>query len=367
MAKEQELSIYAHPSIYESTERKMNIYFSEPEQGVNDDTGILLIIAGYGGHANSNVYKKMRNRFADQYNLITVQCDYFGWQFMQSDNLDLKPDFAESYIQNLFTIDEIDRIRLDLKQLMPICSLYNENFNFKVQSGETTSDFNDMGIMQAIDNISATLVVKAILDENNLSFNTNKILIYGHSHGAYLSYLCNAFAPQLFSMMIDNSAWLFPEYLKTERFLFNSIGKSQITCKWDYLAKEVVKDQHILSLPFLYNQFENQCKIICFHGTNDGFNNFLEKDKFCRDVKGCTFHAISGKEVDGKIFKSANHGLNADFLELFDFAYEQYSGGTQRGRVLSLPPVSYISKDFQYNITYDTGIPIIGIKTLSSL
>lgn len=25
----------------------------------------------------------MRNKFADEKNLVTVQCDYFGWEFMQ--------------------------------------------------------------------------------------------------------------------------------------------------------------------------------------------------------------------------------------------------------------------------------------------
>jgi len=243
VAKEQQLSISAHPSIYEPIERKMNIYFSEPEQGVKHDTGILLLIAGYGGNANSNVYKKMRNQFADQYNLITVQCDYFGWQFMQSDNLDLKEEFTENEIKDIFTSTEIESIRLDIQKLIPTCSLYNEKFNFKVHLDETKSDFNDMGIMQAIDNITATLVIKAIIDDNDLEFDTNRILIYGHSHGAYLSYLCNAFAPQLFSMIIDNSAWLFPEYMKNERFMSYIVGKAQLICKVDYLAKSLVKDQ----------------------------------------------------------------------------------------------------------------------------
>ncbi len=55
-----------------------------------------------------------------------------------------------------------------------------------------------MGIMQAIDNISAVICIMEIIKDNCYKFNRNKIIIYGHSHGAYLAYLCNAFAPNLF-------------------------------------------------------------------------------------------------------------------------------------------------------------------------
>lgn len=72
MAKEYNYEMFGQPSIYSSKERKLNIYFSEPEDGINEETGIILFIAGFGGNANSNVYKKMRSVFADKYNLVTI-------------------------------------------------------------------------------------------------------------------------------------------------------------------------------------------------------------------------------------------------------------------------------------------------------
>ncbi|WP_157797120.1 MULTISPECIES: hypothetical protein [Clostridium] len=47
------MSIDAHPSIYKPENRKLDVYFSEPECGVNDDTGILLFIDGYVASADS--------------------------------------------------------------------------------------------------------------------------------------------------------------------------------------------------------------------------------------------------------------------------------------------------------------------------
>lgn len=37
--------------------------------GINEETGFLLLIPGFGGHARSNVYKKMRRVFADKYTI----------------------------------------------------------------------------------------------------------------------------------------------------------------------------------------------------------------------------------------------------------------------------------------------------------
>ena len=60
MASEYDFKINGHPSIYEAKGRELHIYFCEPDKGVNKETGLLLLIPGFGGHANSNVYKKMR-------------------------------------------------------------------------------------------------------------------------------------------------------------------------------------------------------------------------------------------------------------------------------------------------------------------
>ncbi len=58
MAKEYDFSMYGHPSIYNPRERKLHVYFSEPNGGINGNTGIFLLIPGFGGNSQSNVYKK---------------------------------------------------------------------------------------------------------------------------------------------------------------------------------------------------------------------------------------------------------------------------------------------------------------------
>lgn len=93
MAKEHQFSLPAHPNIYEQGDqrgRALNIHFCEPDCGVTEDTGILLLIPGFGAGSNSRVYKKMRKVFSDKYNLITIQCDSLVQNFYMSVILLLK-------------------------------------------------------------------------------------------------------------------------------------------------------------------------------------------------------------------------------------------------------------------------------------
>ena len=51
----------------------------------------------------------MRNTFADKYKLVTVQCDYFGWEFMQGAN-NISLNINKNQLEKHFKREEIDYI-----------------------------------------------------------------------------------------------------------------------------------------------------------------------------------------------------------------------------------------------------------------
>ncbi|GAX88913.1 DUF2920 family protein [Effusibacillus lacus] len=365
MAKSYEIKVPAHPNIYQPGLRDMNLYFCEPEHGINEDTGLLLLIPGFGGNASSNVYKKMRTTFADKHNLVTIQCDYFGHEFMQvtknaTMNIDLEmmqKTFSHSELQEIISPDTY---RLNFKRLVEIGAKYDLIITGKENLGETIENFNDMGIMQALDNLTAILLVMAIIKDNGYSINTNRIIAYGHSHGAYLALLCNAFAPRLFSKIIDNSAWLFPVFLLKPRYYLRRIGNLVFNIEFQYLAKDLPYDIDLLYLSTLYQKFTNTCDILSFHGTEDDLINPSDKERFCSQIPFIQYHEITPERVDGKIFKSCTHGLDADFLELFDYAMSLKEPNTPR--VFSLPSVSIDTLEYSYSIEYSTGVPIMEVR-----
>ncbi|SEO66836.1 DUF2920 family protein [Paenibacillus sp. OK076] len=315
MSKDYDLTIHGHPNIYNNNSpRNLRIFFSEPDYGVNQQTGIVLLIPGFGANAGSNVYKKMRSVFADEYNLVSVQCNYFGWEFMQSHPL---PE-----------------------------SRYN---------------FNDMGIMQALDNITAISIVGQILKDNNLNFNAGKIIAYGHSHGGYLAYLMNALSPDLFSLIIDNSAWLYPLYLEATRQLY--LNDSVVN--FDYIARNMVKDKEILRLEKIYLQNKNKCEIQSFHGSGDSLITIADKRSFCGKIENCTLHEVNVNDINGQIFKSIEHGLNADFLMLFDYCMKDKGLKFKSREELILRDVEIATEINLYSIKYSSNVPILSMESTS--
>ncbi|MBC3804831.1 DUF2920 family protein [Acetobacterium fimetarium] len=309
MSKDYNICIDAHPNIYNnSSSRKLDIFFSEPENGVNSDTGILNIIAGFGGNANSNVYKKMRSQFADKYNMVVVQCNYFGWEFMQSEILQ-----------------------------------------------ETLENFNDMGPMQAVDNIFSIIMISEILKDNNLTFNASKIISYGHSHGAYISYLSNRFAPGLFNLIIDNSSWLYPVYMLNDRYL--TCGGNQTI--FHYLIRSFDNlDLDIYNLNSLYKHFKNKCIIHSFHGAEDTLIRFVDKENFCLPMRKCFLHKIDRSNLND-VFKSPSHSLDADYLKLYDYVMKNLYNTSGKSTNIKISSHRIETQKYSYLFNFKSQIPVL--------
>lgn len=363
LAKINHLILPAHYNIYtgENDNRELEIYFSEPDDGVNEETGILLLIPGFGGNVLSNVYKKMRSEFADKHNLIVIQTNYFGSEYMQSSsNINLSINLNEfRSILNESDYNEIKNEGNSIDKVVKILSNYSCVLKCKENMKETIASFNDMGFMQAMDILTALYAVKIILQDNNLTYNKNKVIAYGHSHGAYLAYLCNRIAPYDFSLIVDNSAWLKPVYLSSSRYLRHTIGDMVLQIQFDYLAKNLEFDKNILNLFNLYDGFNNNAEILSFHGKTDKLVNYEEKDKFCRSVENNKFYLIDESKVDNKKFYSTGHGLRADFIKHFDFVMENVDLSRKVLESKNMESV-VIESDYQaYTIDYKYELPIM--------
>lgn len=347
MSEQHSFEVGAHKNIYTNTTgRELRIDFSVPDNGVNSDTGIVVLIPGFGGNIDSNVYQKMRNRFADDYNMVTIQCDYFGSEYMQS-----KYEFSfntEQLVNDDFTDAEIILIKKNPALLPELLREKSILFTVDAKLGETIESFNDMSFMQAIDVITSIEAVKLILEDNNLEYDKNRVIVYGQSHGAYLAHLSNILYPHLITYIIDNSAWLEPIYLSKTRSVFMPIGKGKLKIDFTYLARELGLNKKALTLENLYRSYNGNTQIITFQGNVDNLIDYNEKRKIINHIQNSEFFLITEKDIDGKIFKSNTHGLQADFLELFSLAmkYETRSNVEIKGESYYKQNLSGINVEF---------------------
>ena len=325
MAKAYELEIIGDSGWDQRGTRTFPVYFSEPEISCEKPPGILLLIAGYGADATAKVYQKMRNQFADMYNLFVVQCNYLGWEFMQ----------------DCWSKEELEQIRAQSGVI-----------HSEVRLEENEYNYNEMGPFQALDNILAVKSLMDILQANGMTFDATRVGIYGHSHGAYLAHLCNCFYPELFTDILDNSAWVFPVYLNEQRTLFFQRKQDKIIRSFAYRIVDALEDKAVYRLDKLYAQFQNRAFLLCFHGETDELIRYEEKREALRDVAEMSLELITRDKVDGEIFKSSTHGLGADFLKMFHYAVQKHQllaggriqGGSLRGNCFVTEWYSYESQ-----------------------
>jgi len=356
MAENQSIKIPAHHNVYNGfSNRELRIEFSLPENEINENTGIAILVPGFGANIDSNVYKKMRETFADTYNLVMVQCEYFGSEFMQSaSSFNLKEDLNE-LIASL-TVADRSRLKNDFSNLLEILSEKHITLPVIANQVETSDYFNDMGFMQSIDIITAIEAIRILLKENNLKFNEKKVVAYGHSHGAYLIHLSNRLAPHLFSHIIDNSAWIEPVYMETNRYLFQSYDQMTLQIEFDYLAKKYIEDQMALNLFSVYNGFNNCAKIIAYQGNDDNLVNHVEKENLIQSLSNAKFILVDESKVDHVIYKSNKHGLNADFLNMFEYSLQQL--GNFENIIELSSKYELILSNTKIQVNYSEGLPV---------
>lgn len=355
MAQEYEIKIPAHKNIYTSSlsNRMVDVFFSLPEK-VNYNTGILILVAGFGGNAQSNVYRKMRNLFADENNLVVLQTNYFGYEFMQGSDI--------TAFNKLMAKPEI------ASKIMSELSSGQKKFNIVVEQEESLENFADMGIMQALDIINALLEVLNIMYDNELPFNTNKIIFYGHSHGAFLGYLVNRFAPGLIKFLVDISAWTQPVYLveDSKRLVKYINNDLEFFLEYSYLGSKIGLDKEIINLEFLYSGFENKLEVFSYHGIEDGLVTNLEKERFFSVMKNRLHYTkITPELVDNEIFKGAGHG-EVDLIKIFWYTLDRYKEifeAAGKSREIFLPRGFEIKTSLNtYSFKYEKIFPKLIIK-----
>lgn len=367
MAKNYGIMCYGHNSVYVNEylqnnykKRKFHIKYSIPDGGVNEETGILLFIAGYGAHCNSKVYKKMRSAFADKYNIVTIQCDYFGYEYMQAGLEDVTVESIDLIRLNISTTSEkakkiYSNNHFNINEFLDGNLKYKNEIIVKSNLHETIENFNDMGVMQALDNIVATLKVIKYLQRKKLKFNTNKVIIVGNSHGSYLGYLCNAMCRGLYTHILDNSAWIYPLYCNSLRYLISTRGNSVLVVKYDYKIRSARSSIKGLKIKNLYEQVENKCKIVVYHGEDDALITAKDKYEVVKNISNSIFNLIKKEDIDNIIFKSTSHGLDADFINLFEKFYKDYCNNTSLNNKLNISSEVRILNGFLFD--YSSGLP----------
>ena len=208
----------------------------------------------------------------------------------------------------------------------------------------TKNEYNNFGIMQALDIINAIYFVR----KNSAKFKlakTPKTLLFGTSHGGYLGFLCAKFAPWLIDAVVENSGYVVApfcfyglgkdlDYFKdreVEVNLFENIvlctfTKTHFTANTNspnFLCKARLDIRNPLNESQLKTQVKHENKpiFISYHSVRDELDSAQNKEKFFEILQNSGFEASlrvvkDESEIDGKFIKNLEHGMGMSIKSL---------------------------------------------------
>lgn len=355
VAHKESITIPAHHTIWNGyNKRELRIEFTIPTKGTNNETGLFILVPGFGEHIDSAEYKNMRSQFADLYNVVTLQCDYFGSRFMQGVT-DFTFNNAASFLATFFDEEEAIQIQHDSSKLLPLLEDKNVEFPIYAKLNENIDEFADMSYMQAIDLITAIEAVKTILTENDFQYNDKRIIGYGQSHGAYLLHLSNRLVPHLFSHIIDVGAGVAPIYFDHIRALYVPYHQAILCAEFHYIARDIIQDQEALSLQQLYENFDNGSYIYSSVDVTDNLVNAEEKKASLSKLQHVQFEIIDSTKVDSVVAPTSQEPVNL----VKSVLKTQLEHTNTKGQQLYY---EVISANTKIRVDYRNGLPLFQLE-----
>ena len=208
----------------------------------------------------------------------------------------------------------------------------------------TKDEYNNFGIMQALDIINAIYFVRKNSAKFKLS-KTPKTLLFGTSHGGYLGFLCAKFAPWLIDAVVENSGYVvvplhfysvgkdidFVQFREVEGNVSENIAlciftKTHFTTNTNspnFLCKARLDIRNPLNESQLKTQVKHQNKpiFVSYHSVRDGIDSAQNKEKFFEILQNSGFEASlrvvkDESEIDGKFIKNLEHGMGMSIKSL---------------------------------------------------
>ncbi|MFK2827163.1 DUF2920 family protein, partial [Bacillus sp. B190/17] len=282
---------------------------------------------------------------ADKSNCIVISMNYFG--IFRG----IKTKIDETFINNMEkfygvsinywnAISSEDDFYIKVAQLLESKGLNTLDPRCQPLKATDRDEYQSFGFLPALDCLK---VLGDILIKYP-KINTKKIIAYGSSYGGYIAMLCGKFAPNTFSVIIDNSG-----FSKAE--MKHIVGREIYD---NDLVINVNLNQKNYALPFAYNnpwtildetsakyfgdanklirsllvrehRIKSDTRYYIFHCEKDEIASIQDKDKvvsLLSNYNPTYYKRITRDDIDGKLFKKYGHAMDASLRKLFDYVME---------------------------------------------
>ena len=310
--------------------------------------GLLLVLPGFGTDADPAYTAKLAAHAADRHGLAALDVD-FHCRYARPGNgakIELGADafFGLAGLAALLGIDingctdagtVLARLRADGRDFSRLTHRPTVRGTLVPPGG----DYQNFGVMQALD------VIAAVADLRDAAPADGPVIALGSSHGGYLAHMVHRLAPTLLTGIIDNSSYTAapPAFVGLgDELTLRDAGleiRLNTRTRWqhtdphrpDHFGPEARRLRDVADADLLTRTAEQRAaagvgplRLRAFHCAEDRLAPATDKRRQIELHRtlgtDATLKLVTAADLDGRTFKTLDHGMSASLKGLLDLA-----------------------------------------------
>jgi hypothetical protein len=305
--------------------------------------GLVVYIPGFGEDNHADYVAKLCGHIAEKHGHACVAVDYHACRSRPAQGcaINLERDGLLKLqllcLRHDVALDESDLMRT----LHLVAEKLPEPTALRAVLEPTDGEYQNFGVLQALDH----LVVINHLVAERIPCEWQNVILIGSSHGGYIAHLVAKFAPNTVNAIIDNSSYVRAPWSFLSVFPECHFGpaKLRIDCsvlsRWQFrapsepgyygIAQQLIRDVSCPPhLQEMKRQSERLPRYFCFNSVADPYISPIEHKRFQQQqLQGigaeCRLEEITAAKLDGVLWKTLAHGMNASMKTLCDRVLSQ--------------------------------------------
>ena len=340
----QSFRFHSHPDIELGLPRQeVEAFVTVPAETGNQPLPLVITIPGYGQTADNEYFREKLNPYiAERYGGLVMSVNYHGIMkapkpFDFSQLAGLLADFRDHYGWSPVSATNLQEAVSEFVLWASAQGIKRLPVSMKEHLHFGYPEYLSFGFLPALDHFRAIGELA-----QRYRFDQRRIVLFGTSYGGYIANLMSMYAPNTFSLVIDNSGFarvllrdiLSAELLDGEQQREISYGESKLTFPFtpsypwtlNEIAPTYFSDarRSIRSLLHAGHWVASASRHCVFHSVADDLVSVAEKDRVVEILREqgrvVDYHRIEASAIDGRIFKTAGHGMDASLRSLFEIA-----------------------------------------------
>ncbi|MEG3618854.1 DUF2920 family protein [Magnetovibrio sp. PR-2] len=344
-------------------------YLARPENGMNDETGLLFWIGGWGMLPTDEYSQnKLMQYLADEANVVVVALEYQGIKTKCGEiEIGVSPEWKRRICERygIPLINDENAIFDALKKRGITQVEQNVDLALDASWG---GDYLNWGLLPALDHVA---VLGEILQTEKI--NTKKLILFGTSYGGYIVTMILKLLPNTFSCAIENSGFtgIVPrDIANAEHGVSHMVDLNGVTVPVVGYTPWTFKDPdapnffkpafaQIRDLLQVSHFTKSETVLYAFHSTEDQVIPVGPKVTYCtfRQVYAPThLKLVSKEDLDGGLFKVLTHGMEASMKKMFDYVRSQHgtlSKDTAETDISAASKLTFECEDMSYILKYN--------------